>query len=656
MSTLNYQTYLEKIYAGWAGKSLGGILGAPIEGHKAFGTFKGIDSFPPKLYPNDDLDIQVIWLELIEKQGTNLSYIDLASFWKKHCWYNFAEYGVFLNNYDKGIMPPISGSFNNGYYHESMGCPIRAEIWGMICPAMPEEAVRYATLDGSLDHSGLSVIAEQYWAACVSLAFTETTLERLLEDGFSFIDDNTELFSVYKVVCSLVNRYSEGELSLYQVWMNLVRFYGNQDGSKMIINFAITLASLLIGRDDFVLTINTAINMGWDADCTAATAGALLGVLYGKSILPAEWTRRMGDKLTCDVDVRHKNASLEEFARNTSLVGIEKLIDTNQLSSLTEIPEIVYQEICSRKTSRSAPSPFQIQVEYMGEPFLFHQKAATLNIIATNRTDNEISVEYLLEPKSPVVLVNGTTSSGAIMLAPGKSTAIPVSVMSSSQEMHDKNIVEAKIHAAGIEEKFIFGFSGVRSYEIYGPYWDIYDKTKYDECPYRNDKENCHPAFKDCFYFLEHQYVDLNEKYLNEEQLFQRRLNDEYPVLFQTGADSFMLEDAIRFVGESCYYLARDVYSETDKEVNLTIGANCPFLLYVDGELAIRNNKTQAFAPRDFFFRLDISRKRRIVVKVLSNGEKIKFGMSFSVLDCVRDKTEGISYMSSGIIDCTALS
>lgn len=655
MSTLGFKTYLEKIYAGWVGKSLGGIIGAPIEGHKAFGDFNGIGSFPSKLYPNDDLDIQVIWLELLEKEGTSLNHIDLAHYWKKHCWYNFAEYGVFLNNYDKGIMPPMSGSFNNGYYYESMGCPIRAEIWGMICPDMPEDAVGYAALDGSLDHSGLSIVAEQYWAACVSLAFTETSLDDLLRDGFKYINNNPILFSLYEFVCEISGRYSAGEISLHDLWMILVRRYGNRDASKMIMNFAITLVSLLIGRDDFVLTINTAINMGWDADCTAATAGALLGVLYGEKVLPAEWKKRMGDKLTCDVDVHHKNADLHEFAENTALVGIEKLIDSDSLNLISDIPDDVMNKVNQRKSSRKIIKPFKIEIDYIGEPVLYHMKPAFLSIVLNNQTDSALLVNYTLKPENHMEIAGGCPDRGDTILPPNGNAIIPVSAISSAREIHDKNIIEVALVSGNYEEHINVGFGGARAYMIYGPYWDIYDKEKFDVCPYRNEKEYCHPAFRECFYYLEHQYVSLDDKYLDEEALFAGTIQEESPIRFETGTDYFEISQVINFSGEACYYLVRDVFSEVEKEVNITIGTNCPFLLYIDGMLAIKNNKEQAYAPRDFFFKTDVSGKRRIVIKILSKGADIKFGMSFSVLDCVKDKSEGLSYMSSEMIDYTLL-
>jgi hypothetical protein len=53
--------------------------------------------------PNDDMDIQIVWLEALQERGIWIESDDLAEFWQDRCWYNFCEYGVFLNNFQRGI-------------------------------------------------------------------------------------------------------------------------------------------------------------------------------------------------------------------------------------------------------------------------------------------------------------------------------------------------------------------------------------------------------------------------------------------------------------------------------------------------------------------------------------------------------------------------
>ena len=62
-ASLSYDTYKDKVLAGWIGKSFGGVIGAPLECHKELKNLALESLWPEKMLPNDDLDLQVLWLE-----------------------------------------------------------------------------------------------------------------------------------------------------------------------------------------------------------------------------------------------------------------------------------------------------------------------------------------------------------------------------------------------------------------------------------------------------------------------------------------------------------------------------------------------------------------------------------------------------------------
>ena len=82
-----------------------------------------------------------------------------------------------------------------------------------------------------------------------------------------------------------------------QAWRRVIRRWGDNDASKAITNHAIVLMSLFLGDGDFKRTIQLCVNAGWDVDCTAATAGALLGALTGTAGLPNDWREKLGPNL-----------------------------------------------------------------------------------------------------------------------------------------------------------------------------------------------------------------------------------------------------------------------------------------------------------------------------------------------------------------------
>ena len=67
---LTFKAYKDKVRACWLGKNIGGTLGAPFEGWR--GVFD-VDYYTHDLsagvLPNDDLDLQLVWLNAAERYG-----------------------------------------------------------------------------------------------------------------------------------------------------------------------------------------------------------------------------------------------------------------------------------------------------------------------------------------------------------------------------------------------------------------------------------------------------------------------------------------------------------------------------------------------------------------------------------------------------------
>ena len=83
---LSYEQYLDQVLGGWIGKSMGGAIGARFEGYKGWFEIQAAEMFPAKMPPNDDLDLQVLWLRVLEERGADLVADDLAEAWLKDCW------------------------------------------------------------------------------------------------------------------------------------------------------------------------------------------------------------------------------------------------------------------------------------------------------------------------------------------------------------------------------------------------------------------------------------------------------------------------------------------------------------------------------------------------------------------------------------------
>lgn len=95
--------------------------------------------------------------------------------------YGPGEYAVFEKNYARGIYPPLSGRFNNRYYKDGMGCPIRSEIWACLFPGDAALCEKYARMDGSLDHEKDSIDAEVFLATIETALFFTNDLRGTMD-------------------------------------------------------------------------------------------------------------------------------------------------------------------------------------------------------------------------------------------------------------------------------------------------------------------------------------------------------------------------------------------------------------------------------------------------------------------------------------------
>ena len=82
MKTLDYQHYLDKVYGAFLGKTVVGTMGAPFEGVKMPLELPFRREMIDTMLPNDDLDLQVLWLDVVEKYGADFTSYDLQ---KRFC-------------------------------------------------------------------------------------------------------------------------------------------------------------------------------------------------------------------------------------------------------------------------------------------------------------------------------------------------------------------------------------------------------------------------------------------------------------------------------------------------------------------------------------------------------------------------------------------
>ena len=188
MANLNRDEFRSGILGCWMGKNIGGTLGAPFEWVRQVNDVKFYaQDLKGEPLPNDDLDIQLLWVIALEETGVDVDAKRLAEYWSVYITPHWAEYGNAKANMRVGLVPPLSGSLNNPY-KDSCGSFIRSEIWACIAPGNPRLAARFALEDAMIDHGdGEGAYAEVFCAALESAAFVVKDIRRLIDIGLSYI-------------------------------------------------------------------------------------------------------------------------------------------------------------------------------------------------------------------------------------------------------------------------------------------------------------------------------------------------------------------------------------------------------------------------------------------------------------------------------------
>jgi hypothetical protein len=238
---MNRQTYLDKVFGCWLGKSVGGTIGGPLEGRKEF-----LDvpmRFPEKNVENDDLDLQLVWLHLLEEKGFRLSADEFADAWLRHITYPWDEYGVAIANLKMGLAPPASGFYNN-WFKDCMGAPIRSEIWAVLFPGRPAVAGYYAYLDAQVDHWDEGVYGEVFLACLESLAFAESDLRSAIASALGFLPTSSEVRKVVELAVSLAE---EGK-TLDDARETILERFGHHNFTHCVQNIGFTVLGLCLSR------------------------------------------------------------------------------------------------------------------------------------------------------------------------------------------------------------------------------------------------------------------------------------------------------------------------------------------------------------------------------------------------------------------------
>jgi ADP-ribosylglycohydrolase len=436
---LSREQYRDKVLACWMGKNIGGTLGAPFEWRRQVNdvTFYTQDLGGEPM-PNDDLDIQLLWLVAMEERGIGIDAHTLSEYWCLYVTPHWSEYGTAKTNMRAGLLPPLSGTVHNDY-KDSCGAFIRAEIWACVAPACPQLAARYAYQDAILDHgNGEGTFAEVFVAAMESAAFVISDLRILIGIGLSYIPEEC---GVARAVHTAIEAHDAG-LAWREARDEILRqhrgraagrpertsaedrekgFYEGKLGYDVPSNIGILILGLLYGAGEFDRMITTTVNCGEDTDCTGATAGSIFGLMHGTSAIPEKWLEPIGRTIkTVSLNLGELGyfgnqlpQTIDEMTDRTERMAQQvlghhrwsgvQIVEGAETQADTSAEELVSGDGGAfLYTSMDGPTFrfdfFEVSVDYGAQPFIRdgEPKALEVTIHNTYKTQANLSLHWYL--------------------------------------------------------------------------------------------------------------------------------------------------------------------------------------------------------------------------------------------------------------------
>lgn len=157
----------------------------------------------------------------------------------------------------------------------------------------PRLAAALAYRDAYLSHRRNGIYGEMFFAAAIAAAFVTDDPLEAVRAGLREIPRDCALHRDVEWALE-----TGGKITDFRQARRLIdeRFAGMHPVHTNN-NACLTIFGLYLGRGDFTATIGNTVAMGLDNDCTAATAGSLLGATVGRAGIDPRWTAGFHDQV-----------------------------------------------------------------------------------------------------------------------------------------------------------------------------------------------------------------------------------------------------------------------------------------------------------------------------------------------------------------------
>lgn len=350
-----------RIYAGVLGKTIGVRLGAPVEPliwtydriRDTYGDITGYLRDFKNFAADDDTNGPVYFIRAMRDYQLKPSAQEVAKTWLNyaadgHGMYWWGGYGISTEhtaylNLKAGIAAPRSGSIeqNGATIAEQIGGQIFIDSWGWVNPGNPKQAAEMSATAASVAHDGDGINGAKFVAAMIARAFDAQNVAQIYDSGMAAIPAD----SSYARVAGAVRDFHHQNQDDWRACMDMLTAefgYDRYPGiCHMIPNAGVLALAVLYGEGDLCRTVEIATMCGWDTDCNAGNAGAIIGTFQGLQPSWDKYRKPINDVIIASGVTGTLNiVDIPNFARELTTLG--------QKLAAKSVPESMEKELTRR--------------------------------------------------------------------------------------------------------------------------------------------------------------------------------------------------------------------------------------------------------------------------------------------------------------------